>query len=592
MKGIAKRERKCRSSSEFKAIFDALPDGVIVCDSKGSILQIDPAALKLFEVASESLCLGISYQQFLHAHKGESAPPSLEPWLLSLVKNGEMSTGQREELLVLQLPSRRQIYASMRSYPFVAAQKHVKGTLYVLQDITHRYQQALHLQRVHRAVMALKEAIMRLPEHVGCDFEGGIFLLSFPVLLVAQQLVTVIHEVLDCERVRIVAIGPQTGSLYYAVGSGFTPEQEQYRLKVRGCFLPSDFVDETVIARLNANQEAIVPGANLHLPEGMRKDFVSRMCLLIPLFLENRLAGALVIEKAGADSLYTDDEIELVKVVASEALLVIDSLRCFAMLAESTLKARVQQEMQDFIDDFLNLASHELRTPLTIIKGNIQLAEHRLARLKQELAMQSEQVSSSLKRVQTPLGAAETAVSAQERAINDLIDVFRIQSNTLELQLQRYDLVALLQEAVIAQQRLAPERRIILQIPSEEHEVPILVDAKRIRQVISNYLANALNYSPVDEPVTVELTVEDGVARVSVQDRGPGIPVEEQGRIWERFYYVKKGTGEYSPAPGVGSGLYLSKVLIERQHGSVGMQSSPGHGATFWFTLPVASSAR
>ncbi len=186
MKGIAKRERKCRSSSEFKAIFDALPDGVIVCDSKGSILQIDPAALKLFEVASESLCLGISYQQFLHAHKGESAPPSLEPWLLSLVKNGEMSTGQREELLVLQLPSRRQIYASMRSYPFVAAQKHVKGTLYVLQDITHRYQQALHLQRVHRAVMALKEAIMRLPEHVGCDFEGGIFLVTQRRVLTAH----------------------------------------------------------------------------------------------------------------------------------------------------------------------------------------------------------------------------------------------------------------------------------------------------------------------------------------------------------------------------------------------------------------------
>ncbi|HLH63226.1 MAG TPA: ATP-binding protein [Ktedonobacteraceae bacterium] len=590
MKDVGKKERKYISSSEFKAIFDALPDGVIICDSKGSISKIDLAALKLFEVASEGLCLGTSYRQFLHAHKGGTAPPSLEPWLLSLVTNGDIPTGQREDLIVLRLPSGQQTYASMRSSPLVDAQKRVKGTLYMLQDITHRYQQALHIQRVHQVVMALKEAIMHIPEQVDCAFEEGIFLLSPPVLVVSQQLVEVIHEVLDCARASLLAIGPGTGHLYYVVGSGFTPEQELYRYNVRGCFLPSDFVDETVIDRLNANQEVILPGASLHLPAEMQKDFVSSVCLLIPFFLEDRLAGALVIEKMGVDSVFTASEIELVKAVASETLLVIDYLCCFAMPVENSLKARAQQEMQHLIDDFLNLASHELRTPLAIIKGNIQLAQRRLARLKQELIMQSGQVSSSLRKVQAPLEAAVVAVSAQERAMNDLIDVFRIQSNNLELQLQHYNLVVLLQEVVTVQQRLAPEQPIMLQIPSEEYGVPVLVDAKRIRQVISNYLANALNYSPVDEPVIVQLTVKDGVAQVSVQDRGPGIPIEEQGRIWERFYYVKRGTGQYSPVVSVGSGLYLSKALIERQHGSVGMQSSPGHGTTFWFTLPVVSS--
>ncbi len=264
---------------------------------------------------------------------------------------------------------------SAYSFPFLNIQGHANAVLYLLQNITQRYQKALHLQRVQQAVMALKEAIMHLPEPVDFTFEERIFLLSPPVLLVAQQLVEVIHEVLDCERVSLLAIGPRAGHLYYAVGSGFTWEEKQYRYKVRGSFLPSDFVDDTVLAHLSANQEVILPAGRLRLPPGFQQDYVSRTCLLLPLFLEDQLAGALVMAKAGADSVYTSDEVEVVKAVAEEALLVIEYLRSFSMQAESPIKARVQQELHRLIDDFLNLASHELRTPLTMTKGNIQLAQ-------------------------------------------------------------------------------------------------------------------------------------------------------------------------------------------------------------------------
>jgi signal transduction histidine kinase len=121
--------------------------------------------------------------------------------------------------------------------------------------------------------------------------------------------------------------------------------------------------------------------------------------------------------------------------------------------------------------------------------------------------------------------------------------------------------------------------------------VPVIADAERIKQVINGYLANALRYSPADQPVTVQLTVEDKVARVSVHDEGPGIPFEEQERIWERFYYAKGFTAQHAPAPNIGLGLYLIQAIVERHHGNVGVQSEPGHGATFWFTLPVEASA-
>jgi signal transduction histidine kinase len=155
---------------------------------------------------------------------------------------------------------------------------------------------------------------------------------------------------------------------------------------------------------------------------------------------------------------------------------------------------------------------------------------------------------------------------------------------------QRFDLIVLLKAAVTQQQRLAPERTITLDHMPTEKAVSIIADANRITQAINSYLANALHYAPADRPVTVQLTVEDGVARVSVHDKGPGIPLEEQERIWERFYHAGEITEQHELDLSLGLGLYLCQVFIERHHGSVGVQSEPGHGATFWFTLPIETS--
>jgi signal transduction histidine kinase len=121
-----------------------------------------------------------------------------------------------------------------------------------------------------------------------------------------------------------------------------------------------------------------------------------------------------------------------------------------------------------------------------------------------------------------------------------------------------------IKEAVATQQRLAPERTIVLANMAPEHVVLVMADPERITQVITNYLGNALSYSPTDQPVTVQLTVEDAVARVSVQDEGPGIPVEEQGHIWGRFYHAKGIAVQHELDLSLGLGLYLSRAFIER----------------------------
>ncbi len=584
-------------ANQLEGIFETLGEGVIACDREGKILHINAAALTLFEVASASFCRGTYCQQFLHSYQiGAEQPPalSLEPWLMSLFSDGEETTGQQEAIIVLQVPSGRKVYAKMRcfsvGFPMPDAQQHAVATVYAFHDITRRYRKALHLQRVQQAVSRLQEAIAHLPEHLDFAAPEGLFLLSPPVLFVTRQLVDVIGQVLVCRHVALWAFGSPAGCAHYAMGSGFTWEQEQAQRESSGHFLLSEFFDETVLARLSANQEVILPTDRLRRVPRIRAEFGSENFLAVPLFLEKRLAGALFIAKAGVDSAYTPEEIELVKAVATQTVLVIECLRCLSEQAQTRARALAQAEMQRLTTDFLNLASHELNMPLTVIKGNLQVAQRRLTTLKRQLVEQHERMGEQLEQVQSPIASAAQSARLQERIIKDLLDDARIQANTLELYLKRCDLIALLRAAVAEGQRSAPERTIVLHILSQEQVVSIVADAERITQVITSYLANALSYAPADQSVTVQLTVEDVVARVSVHDEGPGIACEEQGRIWERFSSSREMTGHHEPELSLGLGLYLCQAFIERHHGSVGVQSEPGHGATFWFTLPIEAS--
>jgi PAS domain S-box-containing protein len=253
---------------------------------------------------------------------------------------------------------------------------------------------------------------------------------------------------------------------------------------------------------------------------------------------------------------------------------------------EAKVRELTLQETARHMDAFLGIASHELKTPLTSIKGNIQLAKRQLTRLQQQEAATQEYVTSTLTTIQGLLDRAERQMSVQNRLVNDLIDVSRIQTNQLNLQLAPCDLVRIVREVVEDQRILAPTRTI--RWDTSVVEADVLADADRVEQVVNNYLSNALKYSEDDKPMEVRLAQEEGMMRVSVRDAGPGLSSAHQQHIWDRFYRVegidvKSGTGV-----GLGLGLYICRNLIERQGGQVGVESGLGQGSTFWFTLPLA----
>jgi signal transduction histidine kinase len=121
--------------------------------------------------------------------------------------------------------------------------------------------------------------------------------------------------------------------------------------------------------------------------------------------------------------------------------------------------------------------------------------------------------------------------------------------------------------------------------------VPVVADAQRIGQVVTNYLTNALKYSPADRPIEVGLEVDAQQARVWVRDEGPGLPPEDQKHIWDRFYQAEGVAVQSGSGVGLGLGLHISRTIIGQHYGQVGVQSAPGHGSTFWFTLPLAEAS-
>jgi signal transduction histidine kinase len=246
-----------------------------------------------------------------------------------------------------------------------------------------------------------------------------------------------------------------------------------------------------------------------------------------------------------------------------------------------TNELRAMQEANQYMDTFLGMAGHELKTPLTSIRLALQLAERRSQRLIQD---ETELTPLVLPFVEY-LDRAQHQTERLDRLVNDLLDVSRVQAGRLDLLPEKVDLAAILCEAVEEQRQAAPERAILLRLPVDE-TVTVLADADRIGQVVTNYVTNALKYSPADSPIEVGLESEAAQARVWVRDDGPGLPLEEQEHIWERFHRVKGIQVQSGTGVGLGLGLHICQTIIERHQGQVGVESAPGRGSTFWFTLP------
>jgi PAS domain S-box-containing protein len=257
--------------------------------------------------------------------------------------------------------------------------------------------------------------------------------------------------------------------------------------------------------------------------------------------------------------------------------------RALVMLLDISDRREAERRKQEF----LGMVSHELRTPLTAIVGFLELALLYVERLAGASLLGASDLLSTLEAM---LQQAQRQAEIETRLIAELLDMARVETQKFELSLQLCNLVTIVQQVVANQQQVVPTRRIELVLPPQTL-VPVMVDADRIEQVLTNYLTNAFKYSPPDQAVWVRLSVEGFMVQVSVRDQGPGLTEEQQQHVWDRFYQTETARHR-GPNEGLGLGLYIVRTIIAQHQGQVGVESRPGQGANFWFLLPLADEPR
>jgi signal transduction histidine kinase len=457
----------------------------------------------------------------------------------------------------------------------------------VLRDVTEHRRLERSTQEGLDAILAMARALTGPdPQDRGADATADATAAP-DTNLVARGLVAATRRLLGCERVSLMEVDPETEHLRPLVSVGWPAEIERQWHSTLRAFRVRDYLSPRVAARLRAGEVLLYDfseAAQRGLPT-----YSSSKLLLAPLRLGASLVGVLILDHGPRPHVYSADEQALVRGTADLAALVLQRDRLWREREEARANELALQETTRRMEEFLATASHDLRTPLTSTVGFVDLASRQFQRLAAIVGEMHPELHRRIEGVTGCLVDASQGGKRLSRLLNLLFDTSLLQAGKLELHSTPLDLVRLVREQVEALRMSAPQRTIRFQsVPTEA--VTVVADADRIGQVIMNYVANALKYSPDDRPVDVRMTVGSGSVRVAVEDHGPGLPMSERERIWQPFYRAPMVKVQSGSSVGLGLGLHICKAIIERHGGQVGLDSKVGRGSTFWFTLPLASA--
>jgi PAS domain S-box-containing protein len=405
---------------------------------------------------------------------------------------------------------------------------------------------------------------------------------------VARRFAALCSRVLACERIALVTMEPETGLLRPVAITGSSPEQERrFRAGFANLHL-EDRVGADVATQLHAGEAVLIDVARL--PHDDPAHLLSRhRFLMVPMCAAGVLHGYIGVNFGDDTDHYSPENRTLTLAAAQLVSIVMERTRLTCEREEAQAREMALLEANRRMDEFLHLATHELKSPLTALHATLQLVDRRLQQLLTSTPDRPPTAAGeALETVAQLVGRNQQQVRRLTRLVNDLVDAARIQADKLEIRPTPCDLAEVVREMVTEQRAVQPKRTIHLQLV-EGQTVLVAADADRIGQVITNYLTNALKYSPADRPVEVTLAVDGETAhtaRVFVRDHGLGIPAEEQTRVWERGHRVP-GSESNSVGVGLGLGLHISREIVERHGGAVGVRSAAGQGSTFWFSLPV-----
>jgi len=236
-----------------------------------------------------------------------------------------------------------------------------------------------------------------------------------------------------------------------------------------------------------------------------------------------------------------------------------------------------QLEAERMKKEFTSTLSHELRTPLTSIIGSLQLVNTGVIANVDEKVLELTVI-------------AERNGQRLLELINDLLDIEKIRSGKFDIVPETLAIDEVLGESLLLNRAFAERHKVSLTLSGSLPSTCILADRKRLLQVLTNLISNAAKFSPQDETVEIHLQDQGGSVRVSVQDRGPGIPTEFHEKIFTRFSQADSAAARQKG--GTGLGLAICKHLMDLMNGQIGFHDRPGGGSVFWIEIPTQEASQ
>lgn len=284
--------------------------------------------------------------------------------------------------------------------------------------------------------------------------------------------------------------------------------------------------------------------------------------MVVPLLARGHTLGAIILGTSESGRRYDARSLMLAEELARRAALAIDNASLY----------RSSQQATKMRDEVLRIVAHDLRAPLQVISLS---ARTLLMRLQKERP-------TDVKSLET----IQRAVARANRLIQDLLDVARMQAGRISVERRPEALAPLLREVIELHHALAEAKSLQLTVSVPEGSPFLLADRDRLLQIFSNLLGNALKFTPEGGRIALRAEQAGDMMRFAVSDTGPGIPAENLPHLFDPFWQVREAKKE-----GAGLGLAIVKGLVEAHGGQIWVESKPGVGSTFFFTLPVVVPA-